>query len=853
MTPILLRTSLRHLQRHPWQLVLAILGVALGVAVVVAIDLANESARRAFAISAETITGRATHQISGGPRGLDQELYRRLRSELGIRTTAPVIEGMARSDALPGLTLQILGVDPLAEGPFRPYLAGETPALAGAFPSSFFSMPGAVLISADVADRYGLDTTDHAQFDLLIGTRRMPATIVGLLEPADDASRRALDGLLIVDIATAQEWFGMYGQLSRIDLIINEDPAGAATLERIQGILPPGSTIERPERRTQAIQQMTAAFELNLSALSMLALIVGMFLIYNTMTFAVVQRRGMLGTLRCLGVSRSQILLLILGEALLVGLVGALLGLGLGLILGRGLIPLVTQTINDLYFAVTDRSVTISPLPLLKGFALGLLATLAAAALPAAEATSTPPRTVLRRSSYEDRVRRLIPLVAAAGGIMVACGGALLLIPSRNLVIGFAALFAVTIGAAALTPAALLGLMRPLHFVLGRFLGMLGRMAARDVVASISRTSVAVAALMIAVSVTIGVGLMVGSFRQTVERWLEQTIRADVYVSAPGGAANRLDAPLPAAVVEQLAAAPEVERVRRYRSVTLDTAHGPVLTVALDVAPDDRVGFQFLGGDPAQIWHLFETDGLLISEPLAFHYGLQPGDKLVLRTARGEQAFPIAAVFYDYGTDRGVIMLPFERYRLLWEDPTITSLGLYVAPDADVDQVVQALRSRLDVGDMVNIRSNRALRETSLEIFDRTFAITRVLQLLATIVAFIGILAALMALQLERARELGMLRANGLTPGQLWGLVLTQTGLMGLAAGLLAVPVGIAMAGVLVYVINKRSFGWTLLFELDATLFGQALAVAVVAALLAGIYPAWRMARTSPALALREE
>jgi putative ABC transport system permease protein len=154
---------------------------------------------------------------------------------------------------------------------------------------------------------------------------------------------------------------------------------------------------------------------------------------------------------------------------------------------------------------------------------------------------------------------------------------------------------------------------------------------------------------------------------------------------------------------------------------------------------------------------------------------------------------------------------------------------------------------------VVNIRSNRALRETSLAIFDRTFAITTVLQLLATIVAFVGILSALMALQLERTRELGMLRANGLTPGQLWGTVISQTGLMGLTAGLLSIPVGVALAAVLVFVINKRSFGWTLLFRLDGTLFAQALLVAVVAALLAGLYPAWRMSRTPPAFALREE
>ena len=205
-------------------------------------------------------------------------------------------------------------------------------------------------------------------------------------------------------------------------------------------------------------------------------------------------------------------------------------------------------------------------------------------------------------------------------------------------------------------------------------------------------------------------------------------------------------------------------------------------------------------------------------------------------------------------------MIDLAAYQALWDDRAISSLGLIAAPGQDVDVLVQRLRDMAGVNQMasegpplLNIRSNRALRESSLVIFDRTFAITRVLQLLATIVAFVGILSALMALQLERARELGLLRANGLTPRQLWALVISQTGLMGLTAGLLAIPVGVMLAMVLVFVINKRSFGWTLLFQLDGGLFAQALLVAVAAALLAGLYPAWRMSRTSPALALREE
>jgi putative ABC transport system permease protein len=850
----LLKTSWRHLLRHPWQFGLAVIGVALGVAVVVSIDLANESARQAFALSTETIAGRATHQITGGPAGLDEAVYHGLRTDLGVRASAPLVEGYASMRDQAGLTLHVLGVDPLAEPPLRSFTGSAATESDSAVPVAFFLRPGAALLAAPTARDYGI--ADGDTLTLMIGGRPVQAQVVGLIEPQDEASRRALDGLMVVDIATAQEWFGKLGRLDRIDLLLPEGAAGEAELRRIEAFLPAGALVETPERRTNAIQQMTAAFELNLLALSLLAMVVGMFLIYNTITFSVVQRRGQIGTLRCLGVTRGQVFALVLGEALLVGVIGALAGLALGVALGRGLVGLVTQTINDLYFAVTVRSVEIGGWPLAKGFALGLGATLVAAALPAAEATGTPPRTVLRRSSYEERVRRLVPVLAGAGCLLLAAGAGLLALPSRDVVLGFAGLLLLVLGAAALTPAGTLALMRLARPAMGASFGLLGRMAARDVTASLSRTSVAVAALMIAISVTIGVGLMVGSFRSTVVSWLDSTIRADVFVSAPSASANRLDQPLPPEVAEALIAAPGVERARRYRSVTVPSEYGPLLTIALDVAEPDRAAFQWVGREPEEVWTAFAAGDALISEPLAYRHGLEVGDTLRLLTDRGEREFRVAGVFYDYGSDQGVAMLALERYRELWDDARLSSLGLYAEPGRDVDTLVRELR--LVAGGQggetpVEIRSNRTLRETSLEIFDRTFAITAVLQLLATFVAFVGILAALMALQLERARELGVLRANGLTPGQLWGLVLGQTGLMGLAAGLLAIPVGVMMAAVLVYVINRRSFGWTLLFQLDGALFAQAVGLAVAAALLAGLYPAWRMGRSSPALALREE
>jgi putative ABC transport system permease protein len=860
---VLLKTSLRHVLRHPWQIGLCILGVALGVAVVVAIDLANASANRAFTLSTETLAGRATHQIVGGSDELDEALYRRIRIDVGLRDSAPTVEDYVNVPELEGITLQLMGVDPLAEAPFRSFLTapGDTPLENDQ--TTLLVEPNTVLISEQTAQRYGLTAGDT--LTIQTDSQEHTVRIVGLLRPLDDLTRRVLEGRLIADIATAQELLDRVGKLSRIDLIVPED--NPALLEQIQAVLPPGAELTRPEARSATLRQMTQAFELNLSALSLLALIVGIFLIYNTMTFSVVQRRELLGTLRCLGATRGQVFLLVLLEAIAISLIGALLGLLAGTILGRGLVFLVTRTINDLYFAVTVRDLAIDPLVLLKGFLLGVFATLGAALVPAREAMLAPPRAVQRRSSVEERIRGAVPWVSLAGLVLLLLGGALISAGGghtwlasnarASLISAFVALFMIVIGCALLAPALTVGLMALLRPLLGWLFGLLGRMAARDIVATLSRTSVAIASLMVAVSVTVGVGLMVGSFRQTVITWLDQSLVADIYVSSPGtGTTPDPDATLEPALVQELAQMPQVADVTRLRYIQVDTPSGPTTLIAVDRAErfrgDETVPLRYKRAVPEPV-AAFDAGAVFISEPLAYHTGLGVGDSLRLRTDQGMRDFPIAAVYYDYSSDRGIIRMAYATYRNYWNDTGISSLALYSAPGADVDQVVQDMREQVAGRQELSISSNLGIKQESLMIFDRTFAITGVLQMLATIVAFIGVLSSLMALQLERGRELAMLRANGLTPRQLWGLILSQTGLMGLTAGLLAIPVGVVLALVLVFVINRRSFGWTLDLALDPLLLAQALLVSLAAALLAGIYPALRMGRTNPALALREE
>jgi putative ABC transport system permease protein len=855
---MLWRVSRRHLARHPWQIGLSILGIALGVAVTVAVDLANESARRAFTLATEAVTGRSTHQVSGGPSGLDERLYRGLRVDAGVRHAAPVVATDLAAPDHRGRIFHLLGVDPLAEAPFRPYLAGNGGMAPGepasrplALLADLMGRPGTGLISAVTAR--ALHIVPGQSLTLRVGGARRAVRIVGLIEPADPLSARALADVLVTDIATAQELLDMRGRLSRIDLIIEAGPAGRALLERIARALPAGTQLAPAGARSESAVQMTRAFSLNLHALSLLALVVGMFLIYNTMTFSVVERRTLIGTLRALGVTRGEIFTLIVVEALVVGALGTGVGVVLGVGLARGLLGLVTRTINDLFFVVSVTEVWVAPAAIARHALLGIGVTLAAALAPAFEATGAPPRAVLSRGQLEASTRRAAPRLALGGLGLGAASVVLLAWPGGGVGLGFAGLFALILACALLTPLGAIGLVHLFAWAAGRTFGLVGRMAARGITASLSRTAVAIAALMVAVSTTIGVGLMISSFREAVVRWLEGTLRADVYVSAPSLIGSRPDATLDPAVIARLVSAPGVAAASTTRAVVTPGARGLVNLVVLGLGPGRRPDFRFRDGDPARAWAAFDAGAVLVTEPFAYRQGLGRGDRVHLETDRGPRDFQVAGVVYDYGSAAGSVLMARERYERDWDDRAVSGLALTVAPDVPVDALLDALRLRAGAGQELLVRSNRGLREASLVVFDRTFAITGVLRLLSVIVAFIGVLSALMALELERGREIGVLRALGLTPRQVWGMITAQTSLMGAIAGLLALPVGALLAFVLIFVINRRSFGWTMPLDVPPLILGQGLLLAVAAGFLAGLYPAWTMARASPAEALRDE
>ena len=846
MAGMVWRANFRFMSRHPWQIVLAVLGVALGVAVVVAVGLANTSAIRAFRLSSQTVTGSATDRIVGGPEGVAERLYTRLRVDAGIERSAPIVDGYVEAG---GDTLQVLGIDPFAASGSGGQLSGVN---AGAI-RTLLIQPGALLLAHATAHRLGLKVGDR--FTVRYAGRSHTAILAGLLPKEDGAAE---DGLAITDISTAQVITRRIGRLSWIDLTLPHGVAGQHMRARISALLPAGTHLMPTRTRTGALVQMTRAFRTNLTAMSLLALIVGMFLIYNTMTFTVLQRRQLIGMLRAMGVTRREVFATVLSEALLLGTIGTMAGLALGIGLGETLVQLVTRTINDLYFVVAVRRLLITPAPLAEGVALGLSATLLASLVPALEACGAAPGAAMRHSTIEQRAHALAPRLALAGSALTIAALLLLVLPTRSLILGFTVLFMVIVGLALVAPLAVAWMSSATRMLLGYAPGPAGgvvsRYALRGITASLSRTGVAIAALMLAVATTVGVGVMVGSFRATVQQWLAATLRADIYVSVPqldpGGTPPTIDPK----IIARITHIAGISGVTRGRRVSVESSRGLTQILAVDFAAGHLPRFRLKHGNAHVAWAEFNADrAVLVSEPYAYRHRLHVGGQVRLRTARGYESLPVAGVFYDYGSEQGIVLMHRRLYERDFGNHGISSLGLYLAPGVSMSKIISAVRAAAAHSQALFVRSNRAIRSASIKVFDRTFAITNVLRMLAVVIAVVGILSALMALQLERSHELAVLRATGFTPTQVWGLVTVQTGFMGLCAGLLALPVGLVLALLLIQVINRRAFGWSMQTLVMPGVLIQALILAVVAALAAGIYPGLRMARVSPADALREE
>lgn len=846
LPPLLLQQAVsRHLLRHPWQFGLAVLGIALGIAVVCAVQLTQASARQALAYAQRSLSGPATHRLeaaAGAEHGLDERDYAALAQRWPRLRFMPVVTGRVRLADSAEQSLSVVGVDALGATP----RTGAARALGADIDlRALVTRPGTAVLNRTTAGTLGL--ARGARLSVVAATGRQEIEIVGLAPKARDGG--PADDVLVMDIASAQELLGAVGRLSAIDVALPVT-GRKTTNARLRASLPPGWRMETYERRLGAAREMTRAFDVNLTALSLLALLVGMFLIYNTVSFLALQRRPVFARLRALGVSGRELFTVLVVEACLLGAVGIATGLVLGRAVAGVLLELVARTVNDLYYRAAITEVA-TPAWLLTGIALlGFAATLVAALPPLRDITRETVADANRATNGALAGPRFPWLPTALAWLL---GALLLAWPTRELWTGFGALFAFLVGAALPLPWLLTRLAQRLSRRPRRSLPWL--LATRALAAHGHRAGLAAAALMVACATGLAITVMVASFRVSVMDWLTSLLRADVYVNLDTVAGAEATRPL-ARLRTRLAALPEVATTSAVTrsTVRVGGVTSDVQLFAYDLPPAARAGFQFIDGTPAMVWPAWEDEDVaIVTEPYAYRHRARVGDVLTLQTPNGPRPLRIVGIYRDYANERGSIAVSHRTWQRHFPLRDDVGLGIYARPGIDIATLERALQAAVSDVPGVRLQSNARLRELSMAVFDQTFAVTDLLRVLALWVAIVGIVSALLAQQMERLADYALLRSLGFARGEIFRVVLWQTLLAGALAASVAMPVGLALALLLVDVINVRSFGWTMSLDWPWSALASMWSSALVAAAVAALYPAIVATRRAPAGVLRNE
>ena len=865
---VVLLILLSHLRQWPLRTALTIGGVALGVSASVAVRTANVDVLSSFEQAVLTVAGPTTLEVAGGEAGLDERLITHLRTVPGVTTVSPVILQTAvqmRRDQ-PEQAIQVLGLDLLAEFNTRGFRVSQ--------PTTERQMldmihPDSVFIGEKLATEWNLSVGDEVH--LLIGTGSCRCRVAGILHGESD-QRSSWERLAVMDIAAAQVTFGMVGLVDRIDLVTAPNLSVEEVAEKVRTVLPPHVTVERPVNRTSQVEQMISAFRLNLTVLSWVGLLVGMFLIYNTMAFAVAQRRREIGIYRAVGMTQGRVALLFLIEAGLFGILGGVVGSIAGMVLAQQLVALLSRTISDLYVPVSaggSESLWAGPWFTMgvEGVLIGCAVSMIGAIGPSVDASRTATVRALAPGDYEASQQLRVGRLALMGCALLGLAGFLSWPgPIQGVpVLGYMATLCLLAGLACLAP---LCVTRGSghHRSIGPTTGLPGVMrtiAVEHASRNPGRNGVTVSAFMVGLAIMIGVLVMVRSFRHTVEVWVADTVLADVVVAPSlwlrGTEIGTVGRSLPPAWTTILSSIPEVAAVDTYRDVRITVQGHRVAVVSRDLRLHAQWS-QYLvrnGDSSEQLNRAAEIGGLLVSEVLADRLGVREGSVLDIMTPSGVRRFPIVAVFYDYSTDGGKLLMDRALYQSLWHDEFVTVFPVYLHERASLDRVRARITEQLSVvtkgGLPPLVISNTELRKEILEIFDRTFLLTYVLEAIAVVIAMLGIVNTLITSVLERRQEFATLRAIGGSSGQIQQLVLWEAiylGAIGIVLGLIG---GGLLSLLLIKVINKQSFGWSIQMIIPIGSLLQAVALAVLATLVAGYFPARWAARQPVVEGLRDE
>jgi putative ABC transport system permease protein len=833
VTRYFLRALAAHFRAGRTLFALTVLGIALGVGSVLSIQILNRNALGAFEGSLKAVSGEVDLTVL--PRGpfLPESVFADVAEVDGVEHAFPLHTFEVALAGREAFFLEIVGTDL-----FRPVRIPWSDEAPRGQIGDVLGVPGWTAVTPELAREMGW-SPGH-RFTVTSGTRRVELTVGALVDfrrLTPLASRR----LVVMDVAQSQHLFGAAGELTQIDVVgapsaDREDLA--ARLARAAG---EGAEVVTPEQRRQRASGLMAAFRLNLTALSLISLFVGGFLVYAATQAALVRRRGEFGLLRSVGASPVQVLGIILAEVALLGALGVGLGIPLGWWAARANVETVSATLSNLYMLEEIETLVLPPGLFLLAAAIGAGGVLAGAAFPAIDVARKETKDLLAPFTLHERIGRASGALSlaglailAAGGIAAAWGGETW--RPAGFVLAVALLLAMPLWVPSL-------LRHSAAWLPARGFGLL--YGARTLGVRLGTTAFAVAALAVAVSMLVGITLMIGSFRRTVDLWIGETLRADVYVTTESWQRARRESRLDPAVERDLAALPGVRSVDRLRQAFVESGGRRITIGGAEAGGNEETPrFTLVEGEIREALRaLYEGEAALVSEPFARRERLSVGDPFRFSGPDGEVSLPIAGIFHDYSSETGGAVVAMRTFERIFGPGSASNVALTLDEGIDAEAFADTVRARF-AGVPLQVRSNRSLREEVFAIFDRTFAVTRLLQGMCLVVAAAGITLTLLVLARERVSELSLYRALGAGRRQIFGVFLGKG--LGMAAFglLLGSGGGIALALVLVFLINRTWFGWTIALHWPWTeLAGQALTI-LAAAIAASLYPALRASRT---------
>jgi putative ABC transport system permease protein len=820
--------------------IVAVMTIALGVALGYAVQLINSAAFNEFSAAARSLSGQADLQVRGAQPTFDESWYPRLAGEPGVALASPVLELDA---TVPGQNapLKVLGIDVFKASQIAPDLVGVP-----ASQRPMDTLADDTLFLSPAAQQW-LNTATGQHISLLSGTASVPLRVAGGLVRARPGQRIA-----VMDIAAAQWRFGRLGKLSRVDLELERGVDRERFRRELQARLGNQLVVSEPHDVESRTDRLSRAYRINMNVLALVALFTGAFLVFSTQALSVVRRRSQLAMLRVLGFTRGQLLRQILMEGAVLGVLGSIAGLALGYALASVALRFFGSDLGGGYFPGVRPGVSFEPIATAIFLALGIGVSVLGSLAPALEAARARPAAALKAGSEEGALARLATPWPALGCLALA--GVFTQMPPvfEAPILGYLAVALLLVGGIALMPRC----TAVLFTALGR--SRVGRRAKTTSALSLARlanapgqASVAMSGVLSSFALIVAMAIMVASFRVSVDEWLEHLLSANLYVRvAPNGDTGVLNLADQASIAAT--AGVKTAAFTRASQLTLDPARPAIVLLAREIDAADPGASLQMSGPVLLPSSLHGETPVWVSEAMVDLYGYRLGEHVELPVGQHNEAFVVAGVWRDYVRQTGAIELRLADYRRLTHDTGATDVAITVAPGADIDRVIAALRA-LPFGDALQFAQPGEIRARSLTVFDRSFAVTYLLEAVAIVIGLFGVAATFSAQTLARSREFGMLRHVGVTRAQIIAILAKEGGMLtalGIAMGFV---LGFAISLILVFVVNPQSFHWSMSLHMPWFVLSMVAAVMLVASCATAVVAGRRAVSVDAVRAVKED